>query len=49
MNRLSKTKLICYLAAIFVAGGVTGATVAVKATKQMMAETPRPGESRRVI
>src|SRR6185369_14561846 len=43
MNRLSKSKLICYLAAIFIAGGVTGATVAVKATKQMMTEAPRPG------
>jgi len=42
MNRLSKTKLICYLAAIFVAGGVTGATVAMKATKQM-AQAPPPG------
>ena len=43
MNSLSKTKIILYLIAIFAAGGVTGATVAVKATKQMMAETPRTG------
>jgi Spy/CpxP family protein refolding chaperone len=43
MNGLSKTNLILYLAAIFVAGGVTGATVALKASKQMMAEAPPPG------
>ena len=43
MNHLSKTKLILYLAAIFVAGGVTGATVAVKAAKQIMTEAPRTG------
>jgi len=43
MNHLSKTKFICYLAAIFFAGGITGATVAVAVTKQMMAEAPRPG------
>ena len=42
MNGLSKTKLFMYLAAIFIAGGVTGATVAVKASKQM-AEAPRFG------
>jgi Spy/CpxP family protein refolding chaperone len=41
MNGLSKTKLISYLAAIFVAGGITGATVAVTATKKLMAEPPR--------
>ena len=29
MNSLSKTKFVLYLAAIFLAGGVTGATVAV--------------------
>jgi gas vesicle protein len=43
MNNLTKTKLISYLAAIFLAGGVTGATVAVTAGKQMMAEPPRNG------
>ncbi len=42
MNGLSKTKLMLYLAAIFVAGGVTGAAIAVKTTKQMIEETPRP-------
>lgn len=42
MNSLSKTKLILYLMAIFVAGGVTGAVVALKADKQMMTEAPRP-------
>ena len=42
MNSLSKTKLILYLVAIFVAGGVTGAVVALKADKQMMTEAPRP-------
>jgi len=41
MNRLSKTKLILYLAAIFVAGGVTGAMVALKADKQATTEAPR--------
>ena len=43
MNQISKTKLVLYLVAIFVAGGVTGATVAVTASKQIIAETPRPG------
>ena len=43
MNLPSKPKLIFYLAAIFLAGGVTGATVAVKATKQIMAEPPKTG------
>ena len=42
MSSLSKTKLILYLLAIFVAGGVTGAMVALKADKQMMTEAPRP-------
>ena len=42
MNGLSKTEVICYLTAIFVAGGVTGATVAAMATKKMLAEPPRP-------
>jgi len=43
MNDLTRTKLISYLAAIFLAGGVTGATVAVTATKQMTTEPPRNG------
>ena len=43
MSDLSKTKLISYLAAIFVAGGITGATVAARATKQIMTESPRTG------
>ena len=43
MNLPSKPKLIFYLAAIFLVGGVTGATVAVKATKQIMAEPPKTG------
>ena len=43
MNNLTKTKLISYLAAIFLAGGVTGATVAVTAAKQLAAKPPRIG------
>jgi len=42
MNSLSKTKFVLYLAAIFLAGGVTGATVAVKATRQI-SEAPPSG------
>ena len=36
MTGLSKTKLIFYLAAIFVAGGITGAAIALKTSKQML-------------
>lgn len=42
MNGLSKTKLILYLAAIFLAGGVTGVTVALRVSRQTLAEGPRP-------
>jgi len=42
MTGLSKTKLIFYLAAIFVAGGITGAAIALKTSKQMLTEPPRP-------
>ena len=43
MNHLSKAKFISYLVAIFLAGGVTGATVAVSVTRQMVAEPPHSG------
>ena len=43
MSGVSKTKLILYLAAIFIAGGVTGAAIALKTSRQMTAEIPRPG------
>ncbi len=42
MNKLSKTQFVLYLVAIFVAGGVTGAAIALKTSKQMMAEAPAP-------
>ena len=42
MSSLSKAKFILYLVAIFVAGGVTGAIIAVRTEKQIMAEPPRP-------
>jgi Spy/CpxP family protein refolding chaperone len=43
MNGLSKTKLTLYLAAIFLAGGVSGAMLALRVSRQTMAEAPRPG------
>jgi Spy/CpxP family protein refolding chaperone len=44
MNHLSRWKVALYLAAIFVAGGVTGWTIAARATKEKMYSSFRSDE-----
>ncbi|MBI4326793.1 MAG: hypothetical protein HY674_16255 [Chloroflexi bacterium] len=42
MNLLTKGKIILYLAAIFVAGGISGGVIAWKEAKQEMSRPPSP-------